>query len=292
MSILKKVLITGSKGQLGRALAKVLRDDYQLFLYDVEEMDITSEKHSLSIVSQIQPDCIIHCAAFTRVDDCEKMQEEAYLVNAAGAANVAKAAEYCGAELIHVSTDYIFDGAGAFESGRIRPYRETDQPNPINSYGRTKLEGEILVQNTCKRTYIVRTAWLYGEGHNFVRTMLQLAGTGNPIRVVDDQKGNPTSALELARAIRKLMFSGQYGTYHATCEGECTWYAFAKRIFELAGLEVHTTPITTAEYPTPAKRPKYSVLENAALRDRLGYEMAHWDKALAEYIHEEVKINP
>lgn len=289
---MKKVLITGAKGQLGRALARILQIEYEIFLYDVEEMDITSEQDTLTAIMKIQPECIIHCAAFTRVDDCESMEEQAYLANATGAGNVAKAAAKCGAELIHISTDYIFDGEGILEDGKVRPYRESDSPNPINAYGRTKLAGERLVQQHCEKAYIARTAWLYGEGNNFVRTMLRLARTGKPVRVVNDQRGNPTSTMELARAIKKMMFTGKYGIYHATCEGECTWYKFAKRIFELADLTVALISITTDEYPTPAKRPKYSVLEKGTLRQKLGYSMADWEQALAEYMKEEAGKNP
>ncbi|MDP2892012.1 MAG: dTDP-4-dehydrorhamnose reductase [Bacillota bacterium] len=282
---MRKILITGSKGQLGRALEKALGEEYRLYLYDIEELDIADECATMEAVGKIKPGCVINCAAYTRVDDCESHSGLAKRINAEGAGNVSKAAAAIGAEVFQISTDYVFDGEGMKgKDGSIRPYTEKDKPGPVSVYGRTKLEGEMLSASENPRHCIIRTAWLYGEGHNFVRTMLRLGKTGGTVRVVDDQTGCPTSADELARAIKRMIFTRRYGIYHAVCGGMCTWYAFAKKIFELTGIPVNLVSIASSDYPTPAKRPKYSVLDTTALERDFGYRLAKWEDALAEYI--------
>lgn len=285
---MERVFITGAYGQLGLALHHLMsgQDRYVVYRTDavrsdegiVHALDITDEAAVLKAVEEFHPDIIINCAAMTAVDLCETEQEKAYRINALGTKYLAQAANHCGAKLIHVSTDYVYDGQ------KDKPYVESDETNPISVYGRTKLEGELFALEICPKTFILRTAWVYGEGKNFVKTMLRLAETGNPIRVVKDQFGSPTSALELAKVLLFLMDTDSYGIYHTTCEGSTSWYEFAVRIFQLAGKDVQVTAIPTSEYPTPAKRPMYSVLEKKALRERHGYIMKHWTEAIAEYI--------
>jgi dTDP-4-dehydrorhamnose reductase len=286
---MQKVLITGANGQLGRAIYQMLGNkiNYQLYRTSSSEnakegiwqLDITDEAAVNALAERIMPDIIINCAAFTAVDLCESEEDKAYQVNALGPKYLAMAAEKIGAKLIHISTDYVFDGQAS------KPYIEEDPTNPISVYGRTKLAGDTFVQELCKKYFILRTAWVYGEGKNFVRTMLGLADIGKPLRVVVDQYGTPTSTLEIARVIAFLMETESYGIYHATCEGSTTWYDFAVEIFKQAGKAVSISAIPTSEYPTPAKRPKYSVLDNKALRERHGYLMKEWKEALEEYMN-------
>lgn len=285
---MKAIMLTGASGQLGRALYNLLNNkkEYSLLRTDamasedegITSLDITDEGAVKKYVEEAKPDIIINCAAFTAVDLCESEQDKAYRINSLGPKNLAEAAEKIGAKLVHVSTDYVFDGNAS------RPYIEEDKPNPTSVYGKTKQAGDEFVSQSCTKYFILRTAWVFGEGKNFVKTMLRLAEAGNKIRVVADQYGTPTSALELARVIIYLMETESYGIYHATCEGITNWYEFAVAIFKEAGLDVAVEPITTSEYPTPAKRPMYSVLDNKALRERHGYTMANWQDALKEYM--------
>lgn len=274
-----KVLLTGAKGQMGRALNRLLKnkEGYRLILTDLDEMDITDEKDVARVLSAEKPDVVINCAAHTKVDLCEDDKENAVMINVHGAENLAKASAKTGAKIVHLSTDYIFDG----ESDT--PYVEESETNPQSVYGETKLKSEEVVMANNPRHFIVRTAWLYGEGSNFVNTMLRLAEQHREIRVVDDQTGSPTSALEVARVIEKLIETEDYGVYNATCEGQCTWFEFAKKIFVYADKDVAVTPCTSMQYVTRAKRPKYSVLDNKNLREQFGYTMQHWEAALGEY---------
>lgn len=285
---MKKIFITGALGQLGQALNEILnqKNEYLLYLTDshnseeghIKKLDITDEEAVKSEILNINPDIIINCAAMTAVDLCETEKELAYKINALGPKYIAEAAEKVSAKLIHISTDYIYDGQVN------TPYTEEAKPNPINVYGHTKLSGDEYVLKNCTRAFVLHTAWLYGEGKNFVKTMLKLADEGKKIRVVSDQIGTPTSALELARVIVFLMETDSFGKYHATCEGSTSWYDFAINIFKLAGINVDVEPITTAYYPTPAKRPAYSVLDNKRLREQHGYYMKDWKEALEEYM--------
>jgi dTDP-4-dehydrorhamnose reductase len=285
----KGILITGASGQLGRALNDVLKeqlDSDTIILnacrgeptaYCPLLLDITNPLTVTNIVQDLKPDIIINCAAHTAVDLCESEKEKAYEMNALGPKNLAVAAHAIDAKFIHVSTDYVFDGE------KKTPYTEEDETNPQTVYGQTKLEGERLVQNYCEKHFIIRTAWLYGEGKNFVNTMLRLAEDHTEVGVVRDQFGTPTSALELARAIVFLMNTENYGLYHGTCEGIATWYEFATEIFRLTNKSIKVKSLTTEEYPTPAKRPKYSVLENKKLKE-MDYYMKPWKEALQEYM--------
>ncbi len=287
---MKRIMITGASGQLGLALYGLLKDnkEYELLRTDtlpkedgsIQALDITKEEVVTHYIDINAPDIIINCAAFTAVDLCESEQEKAYSINALGPRYLAAAAERHGIKLIHVSTDYVFDGQAT------KPYIEEDKSNPVSVYGKTKQAGDEFVRELCSRYFILRTAWVYGEGKNFVKTMLRLAESNSKVRVVKDQIGTPTSALELARAIIFLMGTDSYGIYHATCEGSTTWYEFAVTIFQMAGLDISVEAIPTSEYPTPAKRPMYSILDNKALRERHGYIMKEWREALEEYMRD------
>lgn len=259
---MKKIIVTGANGQLGRAVNLQYADstEYELINTDVEELDITSIDKVMEFVRDVRPYAVINCAAYTAVDACEKEEDLAFRINALGARNLSIAAGETGAKLMHVSTDYVFDGNG------IRPYRETDPTGPQGAYGRTKLAGENFVREFCSRHYIVRTAWLYGDGKNFVKTMLRLSETNDKVRVVMDQVGSPTSAGELAKAIAYLLPTENYGLFHGTCEGDCSWAEFTKEIFRLAGKSTVVEAITSEEYGAAAKRPAYSILENYMLK--------------------------
>ncbi len=290
---MKRIFITGALGQLGHALIELLKDkkDYLLYLTDyqsdnegrVKMLDITDEALVKSEISSFLPDIIINCAAMTAVDLCETEQEMAYNINALGPKYIAEIADKIGAKLIHISTDYVYDGQAQ------SPYSEDSIPNPTSVYGSTKHTGDNYVMKYCPKACILHTAWVYGEGKNFVKTMLRLANEGRKIRVVSDQIGTPTSALELARVIVFLMEADSHGKYHATCEGFTNWYEFALLIFELRGINASVEPISTSEYPTAAKRPMYSVLDNKRLRESHGYFMKGWKEALVEYI-ESIKL--
>lgn len=280
-----KILVTGCNGQLGRAINQQYANDTDVkiintdvFQPDVMELDITNIDKVLSTMEEVKPDVIINCAAHTAVDLCESQQDAAYRINAIGPRNLSIAAAKIGAKLVHVSTDYVFEGNGT------KPYMEFDTPNPQGMYGATKLAGEQFVQQFAKDYFIIRTAWLYGDGKNFVKTMLRLAETNETVRVVGDQYGTPTSAEELAKAIKYLIPTSNYGIFHGTCEGMCSWADFAKEIFRLAGKDTKVEYITTAEYPTPAVRPAYSVLENYMLKLTTDFSFATWEDALAAYM--------
>ena len=286
------VLITGSNGQLGRELAKNLANGYtelgpipeelqgaQVVCVDVDEMDITNYDAVVDLVEELSLDVIFNCAAYTNVNGCETDSDTAFRVNALGARNLAMAAERFGAKLIHVSTDYVFSGEGN------TPRSEWDFCDPQSVYGKTKYLGEQYVRDFCKRYFIVRTAWLYGyEGNNFVKTIMRIAREKGSATVVNDQFGNPTNAADLAHHLLKLAVTEQYGLYHCTGTGECSWYDFACKIVEYAGIPATVSPCTTAEYPTPAKRPVYSSLDNRMLRNTVGDEMRPWEEALRYFI--------
>ncbi|MCI8483792.1 MAG: dTDP-4-dehydrorhamnose reductase [Lachnospiraceae bacterium] len=280
---MKKILITGCNGQLGRALNKVYKE-VTLINTDVTEsegvkaLDITDVEAVLKMIRQEKPDVIINCAAHTAVELCESQWDLAYRINAIGARNLSIAAAEVGAKMIQVSTDYVFDGTGS------RPYTEFDEPGTCSAYGKTKLEGERFVKEFAPKHFILRTAWLYGEGKNFLRTMLKLSETKGEVRVVKDQFGTPTSAAELARLIHYLEPTENYGTFHATCEGQCSWAEFAEKIFQMAGKSTKVIPITTEEYHAKVERPAYSVLDNYMLGLTTDYRMADWETALREFM--------
>ena len=232
---MKKILVTGCNGQLGRAIQKEYAGEVEFVLTDVVDsdgivsLDITNIDQVMTLVRDTRPEVIINCAAHTNVDKCEEQWDLAYKINAIGPRNLSIAATEIGAKLVHISTDYVFDGHGT------RPQTEFDPVGPVSAYGKTKLEGENFVKQFAQKYFILRTAWLYGDGHNFVRTMLRLSETHDEVSVVCDQKGSPTSAAELAKMIHYLEGSENYGLFHATCEGDTNWADFTEEIFRLAG---------------------------------------------------------
>ncbi len=275
-----RIMVTGCNGQLGRAINVEAKLDPQITVIntDVEDLDITKLEDVIAYIEEQKPDVIVNCAAHTGVDACETQEESAYRINAIGPRNLSIGANLVNATLVHVSTDYVFSG----DDGKV--YTEFDQVNPQGAYGRTKLAGENFVKEFADRYFILRTAWLYGDGNNFVKTMLRLAQTNDTVRVVGDQFGTPTSAKELAKAIMQLLQTREYGTYHATCEGECNWADFAREIFRQANLSTEVVSITTEEYNAPAKRPAYSVLDNYMFRLCTDIRFAKWEDALVEYM--------
>ena len=278
-----KVLVTGAQGQLGLELCKQLikNEEVQVIAasrHDLDIIDLNQVKDKLLV---IRPDIVINCAAYTAVDQCEVEHEKAYQVNALGAKHLAIVCDELGAKLIHISTDYVFDGEVAL------PRREDDGVAPQSIYGSSKLLGEQYIKTFCKKYFIIRTAWLYGEGNNFVRTMLKLAKTNKELNVVGDQFGSPTSTKDLAKVIIELMQTEYYGTYHGTCEGECSWYDFACKIFEIKGIDIKVNKVTSEEFVRPAKRPKYSVLDNFMLKLYGLNSFRHWEEALRDYLQGE-----
>ena len=278
-----KILITGARGQLGLELTKQLSEDnkYELILTDRENLNIVDADNVNEVILSNKPDVVINCAAHTAVDLCETDIENAYKINAIGPRNLAIACEKVGAKFVQVSTDYVFDGNGN------RPYREDDKTNPNSIYGSSKLMGENFTKEFCSKYFIVRTAWLYGEGNNFVRTMIKLSETNKELNVVNDQFGSPTSTVDLAKAIIELIHTEHYGTYHGTCEGKCSWYDFAQKIFEIRNIDIKVNPVTSEEYKRTAPRPTYSVLDNFMLKLVGLNSFRNWEDALIEYLNEE-----
>lgn len=277
---MKKLIITGGNGQLGRAINELYksREDIVCVNTDVNELDITDLEAVKAFVDREKPYAIINCAAHTAVDACEDQETLAYRINAIGPRNLAIAAKQSDAKLMHISTDYVFAGDAD------KPYREFDAPGPQGVYGASKLAGENFVKEFADKYFIIRTAWLYGDGKNFVKTMLRLAETMSEVKVVDDQVGSPTSTKELAKAMDALLFTDNYGIFHGTCEGVCSWADFAEEIFRLAGKNVKVTRITSDEFAAKAKRPAYSVLDNYMFKLTTDFVFADWKDAIAEYM--------
>jgi len=278
----KKVLVTGCAGMLGTELVALLTTELEVVPADLEQFDLTDARATEEFVTGVSPDVVVNCAAWTDVDGAEGDEAGARGVNAAGAGNVARAAGQLGARVVQVSTDYVFDGTGE------RPYTEDDEPNPLGVYGRTKLEGERLVVAAAPDHLIVRTAWLYGHaGKNFVEKMIELAESGRPLSVVDDQLGAPTNARDLAGSIRDLIAVGAAGVVNATNTGSCSWFEFAREILDHSGhAGVSMEPVTSDRFPRPAPRPGYSVLSLDRLVSLTGREPRHWRDALHEYLAE------
>lgn len=283
---MKKIMITGCNGQLGRALNQLYGKEQEIEIINTDvfqgqgitPLDITNVDAVLSFVREIRPDAIINCAAHTNVDKCETDIDNAYKINAVGPRNLSIAAAQTGAKLMHVSTDYVFPGT------QNRALTEFDVVGPTSMYGKTKLAGENFVRDFGDKYFIIRTAWLYGDGRNFVKTMLRLAEEHREVGVVKDQYGTPTSAAELAKAIKYLLPTENYGLFHGTCEGSCSWADFASEIFRLAGKNTKVNYITTKEFASPTKRPAYSILDNYMLRLTTDFTFAPWQDAIAEYM--------
>ena len=268
-----KVLVTGATGMLGSDLCPMLEDSgFEVIETTRDELDITDEQNVKSVINDVKPDYVVHCAAYTNVDKAQEEFDKAELVNAKATEYIAQACKENEAVLIYISTDYVFDGE------KQTPYEPDDQTNPINAYGLTKLHGEQAVEKYCDKYYILRTSWLYGHhGKNFVETMLSLADKPE-VKVVDDQIGCPTWTVDLSDAIISFIDEDpDYGIYHACGSGSTSWYGFAKEIYKQKKLEVNLKPCTTQEFPRPAKRPKYSVMKNEGL-------LRDWKLALNEYL--------
>ncbi|MFA4943123.1 MAG: dTDP-4-dehydrorhamnose reductase [Lentisphaeria bacterium] len=274
-----KILLTGGNGMLGRTLQRTL-GHHQLAIADLPEVDITRLASIAAAIAAFHPTAVIHAAAMTAVDACETDADRAFAVNACGSANVAIACHRHRARLLAISTDYVFDGA------LERPYHEWDPPNPQTVYGASKWAGEEAIRTHCPDHAIIRTAWLYGPGGpSFYHAMLKLgAQDGAPLKVVDDQIGNPTSTEALATLLARLLDLPLAGTFHASCEGETTWHGFAQEIFRLKGLSRGLVPCTTADFPRPAPRPANSRLDKRALRLHNLPPMPHWRDALAKFV--------
>lgn len=276
----KKVVITGCNGQLGRELVKQLKNYnyYDIVAADKGTLNISDFDEVNEFINSNKPDIVINCAAYTAVDLCEVEIDKAYMVNSLGPKNLAIACEKIGSKLVQVSTDYVFNGQNKI------PYKEDDRTCPNSIYGKSKLLGENFVKEFCSRYFIVRTAWLYGDGNNFVKTMIELSKNKAEINVVSDQVGTPTSTVDLGKCIIDLVQTELYGTYHGTCEGKCSWYDFAIKIFELMNIKIKVNPITTSEFKRLAPRPEYSVLDNFMLNIVDKNTFRHWEDSLIEYV--------
>ncbi|MDD2643231.1 MAG: dTDP-4-dehydrorhamnose reductase [Methanobacteriaceae archaeon] len=273
-----RILITGASGMLGHDLQRTLKN-HELILYNSKNLDITNKNLVSEKINEMKPDILINSAAYTNVDDCETNYEEAHKVNALGPKNLATVCKDLKIPLVHISTDYVFDGK------KTEPLKENDNLGPQTAYGKTKLEGEQFIQKILDEYFIIRTAWLYGcDGNNFVKTMLNLSKSHNEINVVNDQIGSPTFTYDLAKGISEIIKTDKYGVYHLTNSGSCSWYEFSKEIFKLANINVKVTPVTTEEFPRPAPRPKYSVLSNDKWIKQGFKPLRNYKEALKEYL--------
>lgn len=274
-----KILITGSNGMLGHDLENVLKDKHELILTTSKTLDITDKDKTMEIIKENNPDIVINSAAYTDVDGCETNQELAYAVNGQGVKNLALACRQIDCPLVHVSTDYVFDGTAR------DPIPEDGEIGPISVYGKSKLMGEQAIEEILDKYFIVRTAWLYGiNGKNFPKTMLELAENHPEITVVYDEVGTPTYTPDLAYGISELIETDFYGIYHLTNSGSCSWCEFARYIFEIAGRDVNVVPVTASEFSRPAPRPSYSVLMNKKWIEN-GFEpLRDYKEAISEYI--------
>jgi dTDP-4-dehydrorhamnose reductase len=277
------VLVTGGSGQLGQALQFVAADypEIEFHFASSAEADITDKKKLIAVFERLKPDFCVNAAAYTAVDKAENEPEKAALINVTGAKNLAEICKAFNATLIHISTDFVFDGS------KQSPYSETDATNPQGVYGQTKLLGERAIENTGGKYYIVRTSWLYSQfGANFMKTMLRLASERDSLNIVNDQIGTPTHAVDLAHAIAKIILSTkhEYGLYHYSNEGVASWYDFAKKIFEINNVKIDVNPIPTSQFPTPAKRPAYSVLDKSKIKRVFGVSVRDWQTSLEKTV--------
>lgn len=282
---MKKILITGSDGQLGHALNKFYKysRDYEIYNTDVNSLDITNYNSVKEKVDSLNPDIIINCAAYTNVSGCEQNEDQAYLINSIGPQNLSKISKKYGIVLVHISTDYVFSG------DKKTPYIENDLTSPQSAYGRTKCAGENAVISNMEEYFIIRTSWLYGDGNNFVRTMMKLANKNEKITVVNDQIGSPTFAEDLVIAIDALLKTKEYGIYHATGNGYCSWYEFACKILETMDSKTKVIPVSTEEYQSNVNRPRYSVLNNDKLYNVTHVRLPEWEISAKKYVLEEMK---
>jgi dTDP-4-dehydrorhamnose reductase len=285
------VLVTGAKGQLGQALQFISGKypEVDFVFCDSSILDITNLDNTKEVFQQVKPNFCINAAAYTAVDKAESEPEKAHLINAIGAKNLAEACVENNTILIHVSTDFVFDGSTK------TPYKEDDIPHPTGVYGQTKLDGEKAIQDTFDKYFIIRTSWVYSQfGNNFMKTMLRLGSERDSLSVVNDQIGTPTNAVDLAEVLIKMIahternpsdFSN-FGTYNFSNEGQCSWYDFAKKIFEINTIKIDLQPIPTSSYPTPAQRPAYSVLDKTKIKSIFGVTIKSWEESLQSVAHE------
>lgn len=282
-----KVLVTGAKGQLGYDVVKELNKRGHIAVgVDVDEMDITDRKQVASVIKDVKPEAVVHCAAWTAVDKAEQYPEKVYDVNARGAKNIAEECKKANAKMAFISTDYVFEGVGE------TPYKTSDERKGLSVYGKTKIQGEDLVTQTLGAYFIVRITWAFGaNGNNFVKTMLRLADSGKTeLNVVNDQIGSPTYTVDLARLLVDMIETDKYGIYHATNEGFCSCYEFACEIFKQAGKNIKVNPVTTEEYlklvPQQARRPLNSRLDKSKLTEKGFAPLPAWQDALGRYLEE------
>lgn len=277
-----KVLVTGVKGQLGYDVVKRLEMlNIECLGVDIQDFDLTNETETKNYIKSYNPDVVVHCAAYTAVDRAEDEKDRCYNINVVGTRYIAESCKDIGSKIVYISTDYVFDGNGA------EAFETTDSPNPVNYYGQTKFEGELEVLKAVDQHFIIRVSWVFGiNGNNFVKTMIRLGKEKEQINVVSDQIGSPTYTFDLARLISDMIVTGQYGIYHATNEGYCSWDEFATEIFKLARMGTKVNPIKTEDYPTKAARPKNSRLSKTSL-DKAGFaRLPNWKESLASYIKE------
>ena len=278
------VLVTGANGQLGQEIQHIAKSYLNLnFVFcNSTDLDISNKENCQAVFHKIKPDFCINAAAYTAVDKAESEQDKAELINVIGAKNLAETCNEFDTKLIHISTDFVFDGSND------KPYSETDIPNPKGVYGQTKLDGEKVIQAVFSKYYIIRTSWVYSLfGNNFMKTMLRLASERTSLSVVNDQMGTPTNAVDLAEALVQIILNNNqqptanhFGTYHFSNEGQCSWYDFAKKIFEINNINIDLKAIPTSEFPTPAQRPKYSVLDKSKIKSTFGLPIKTWEESL------------
>jgi dTDP-4-dehydrorhamnose reductase len=286
------VLVTGANGQLGQAIQSIAGKypSIDFVFCSSSELNITDKKNCETVFEKHKPQFCINAAAYTAVDKAESEPEKAYSINCIGAKNIAETCKEFNTKLIHISTDFVFDGS------KKTPYNETDSPNPKGVYGQTKLQGEKAIQETLEAFYIIRTSWVYSQfGNNFMKTMLRLASERDSISVVNDQIGTPTNAIDLAHSIIKIIESKlvekHYGIYNFSNEGQCSWFDFAKKIFEINQVNIRLLPIPTTQFPTPAERPKYSVLDKTKIKNCFGILIENWETALAYHSKNNNNLN-
>jgi dTDP-4-dehydrorhamnose reductase len=279
------VLVTGGSGQLGQSLQfiAVKYPNIQFEFFNSSLLDVTNFENCDSVFSKIKPDYCINASAYTAVDKAESEPEKAYDINVLGAENLAVICKKYNTILIHVSTDFVFDGE------KNIPYNEKDITNPLSVYGKTKFDGEKAIQSVLKEHLIIRTSWLYSQfSNNFMKTMLRLASERDSLSIVNDQIGTPTYAVDLAEVIIKIIIlntKSKFGIYHYSNEGQCSWFDFAKKIFEYNSVSIQVNPIPSSSFPTPAKRPKYSVLDKSKIKNAFGIEIPNWEVSLKKITH-------
>ncbi|WP_459500769.1 dTDP-4-dehydrorhamnose reductase [Bacillus sp. C1] len=278
----ERIVITGANGQLGRQMAEELDcNKYEIYPFDKKALNITDVFQVEQVMKEIRPHIIIHCGAYTKVDQAEEEEETAYCVNAIGARNMAVASQAIGAKFVYISTDYVFPG------DKVDGYHEFHMPSPVNVYGASKYAGEQFVAAFHNQYFIIRTSWLYGKyGNNFVKTMLRLGEEKESVSVVVDQVGSPTYVTDLIYVIKELIRTSSYGTYHVSNSGACSWYEFAREIFSYANMQIKVVPVSTKEFGAKAPRPKYSIFQHRMLRINGFSEMPSWKEGLQRFFIE------